>query len=58
MCISACPFSQNLETIKNAETFKGDDELIKKSINGIQKRNSDKEYSFQEIQRGLDSEER
>ena len=32
MCISACPFSQNLETIKNAETFKGDDELIKKAL--------------------------
>lgn len=57
MCISACPFSQNLETIKNAETFKGDDELIKKALMEY-KRNSDKEYSFQEIQRGLDSEER
>ena len=32
MCISACPFSQNLETIKNAETFKGEDELIKKAL--------------------------
>ncbi|HBG4837137.1 TPA: 4Fe-4S ferredoxin [Clostridioides difficile] len=32
MCISACPFSQNLETIKNTTSFKGNNELIQKAL--------------------------
>lgn len=28
MCISSCPFSQEMELIKNIETFKGNDQLI------------------------------
>ena len=38
MCISACPFSQNLETIKNAETFKGNEELINKALDEFKKK--------------------
>lgn len=32
MCISACPFSQDLDTIKNATTFKGNPHLIKEAL--------------------------
>lgn len=32
MCISVCPFSQNLETIKNATTFKNNPKLIKQAL--------------------------
>ncbi|AOT72114.1 hypothetical protein [Geosporobacter ferrireducens] len=28
MCISSCPFSQNMETIKNIDTFAGNESLI------------------------------
>ena len=38
MCISACPFSQDLETIKNAETFKGNEELINKALDEFKKK--------------------
>ncbi|WP_199533670.1 4Fe-4S dicluster domain-containing protein [Romboutsia maritimum] len=32
MCISACPFSQDLDTIKNTTSFKDNEELIKKAL--------------------------
>jgi reductive dehalogenase len=38
MCISACPFSQNLETIKNATTFKDNPELIQKALDEFKKK--------------------
>ena len=38
MCLSACPFSQKLETIKNADTFKGNEELIKEALKEYKKK--------------------
>lgn len=38
MCISPCPFSQNLETIKNTESFKGNKELIKTALQEYSKK--------------------
>lgn len=38
MCISACPFSQDLETIKNATTFKNDPHLIKQALDEYKKK--------------------
>lgn len=38
MCISCCPFSQNLETIKNTETFKDNKKLILLALDEFNKK--------------------
>lgn len=38
MCISACPFSQDLETIKNATTFKNNKALIDEALKEFKKK--------------------
>lgn len=38
MCISACPFSQDLDTIKNATTFKDNPQLVKEALDEYKKK--------------------
>jgi ferredoxin len=38
MCLSSCPFSQDLESIKNTTTFKDNPELIQKALDEFKKK--------------------